>query len=247
LKNSAWFDACLVKGESVFGSYAFLTSCFAILVSSAASTGLAATHHKLTLSTPSSDEVVEVTDLQPFTHSATIPVGGDVSSIRMESIKPVKVATSRRSVSKYRYCDQPASDPGGSIDCRRITDESYVPAYQVTYSYRGEPMASDEYGNNYFTFSVYFRPDEIGPDLRRILSLGKVNGAAAAEFFQLTTWRDSIQQVAIDEASSTICDGNYVDGNWVHTGSKCEDEIAYTTVEIPSPYITVKVAVGSGR
>jgi hypothetical protein len=109
-------------------------------------------------------------------------------------------------------------------------------------------MASDEYGNTYFTFTVYFRPDEISPELRRVLSLGKVNRAAAAEFFQVTNYKDSIQQVAIDEANSTICDGNYVDGNWVHTSPNCEDGIAYTRVAIPSPFITVKVElVSSGK
>ena len=104
-------------------------------------------------------------------------------------------------------------------------------------------MASDEYGNRHFTFSVYFHPDEISSDLFRVLSLRKVNRAAAAEFFQLTTHRDSIQQVAIDGANSTMCDGNYVDGNWVHTSPYCEDGIVYTRVEIPSPYITVKLSL----
>lgn len=193
-------------------------------------------------SATSNDDLVEIADLQLFTHSATIPAGGDVSSIKIESVKAVMVATKRRSVTKSRDCDQPASEPGGSMDCRHITDESYVPAYRVTYSYRGEPMASDEYGNRYFTFSVYFHPDEISADLRRVLSLSKVNRAAAAEFFQLTTQREFIQRVAIDGANSTICDGNYVDGNWVHTGPNCEDGIAYTRVEIPSPYITVKLS-----
>jgi hypothetical protein len=111
--------------------------------------------------------------------------------------------------------------------CQRTTDESSEPAYRVTYSYRGQPMASDEYNNPYFTFSVYFRPTEISPGLRDMLSLGKIRRATVAEFFEMTTSRDSVQQVVIDEPNSTFCNGNYIDGNWFHTNPTCEDRIAY--------------------
>ena len=131
--------------------------------------------------------------------------------------------------------------------CQRTADEVYVPAYRVTYSYRGQPMASDEYGNTYFTFRVYFRPDEIGPELRLALSSGKIGRTAAAEFFALTTSRGSIQEVLVDEANSSFCDGNYVDGNWVHTNAKCEDGIAYIDVASASPYITVNVNPATSR
>ena len=227
------------------GSHRFVITRFAIaLLAMTASTAFAAMQHEVTMSTPAStDDLVEITDLQPFTHSVAIPAGGDVSSIKIESVKAVMVPTRRRSVTKSRRCDPPASDPDSLVDCRHITDESYVLAYRVTYSYRGETMASDEYANTYFTFSVYFHPDEISPELNRVLSFGKANRAAAAEFFQLTTHTDSIQQVAIDAAKSTICGGNYVDGNWVHTSPNCEDAIAVKTSEIASPYITVKVSL----
>ena len=79
------------------------------------------------------------------------------------------------------------------MDCQRITEESPVPAYQVTYSYRGRPMVSDEYGNTYFTFSVYFRQDEISPRLREILALGKIRRAALEEFFEITASRVTAQ------------------------------------------------------
>jgi hypothetical protein len=125
--------------------------------------------------------------------------------------------------------------------CQGTADEAYAPAYRVTYSYRGQPMASDEYGNTYFTFGVYFRPDEIGSELRRALSSGKNGQRVAAEFFALTTFRGSIQEALVDKANSSLCDGSYLDGNWVHAETKCEDGIAYIDVASASPYIAVRV------
>ena len=139
-------------------SHHFIATCFAII---ALGTAVGASAGMRPAS--GNGNVVEITDLQPFTHVAFIPTGSALSSIRIEGIKLVKVATKRRIVTNERYCNQPWAEPGGSMDCQRITEESPVPAYQVTYSYRGRPMVSDEYGNTYFTFSVYFRQDEISP------------------------------------------------------------------------------------
>jgi hypothetical protein len=186
-------------------------------------------------------EVVEVTNLQPFTHVAYIPEGADLSSIKIEGVKAVKIPTKRRSVTNPRYCDQSWSDPGGSMYCPFTTDESPVPAYRVTYSFQGQPMMSDEYGNTRFTFSVYFGPDALSPELRRAVSTGTLRKSAAAELFDLTTYRDSIRQLAIDQPNSIFCEGNYVDGNWVHKNPECVDRIAYRTVVSPSPNITVKI------
>jgi len=157
------------------------------------------------------------------------------------------VATKRRIVTNERDCNQPWAEPGGSMDCQRITEESPVPAYQVTYSYRGRPMVSDEYGNTYFTFSVYFRQDEISPRQREILALGKIRRAALEEFFEVTTSRAPTQQIVIDSANSTLCDGNYLDGNWTRTNPTCEDKIVYQRVASASPYITVRVDPASSR
>ena len=103
------------------------------------------------------------------------------------------------------------------MSCERTADESPVPAYRVTYSYRGQPLASDEYGNPYFTFNVYFRPDEISPRLRERVASGKIGRAELAEFFDIATSREPVQETVIDETRSSLCDGNYVDGNWIHT------------------------------
>jgi hypothetical protein len=215
----------------LFRAYQIIAACHAIIVvGSTAAPAFAG-----------AGEMVELTDPRPFTHVAYIPTGADLSSIRFEGIHAVKVAVNRRQINNASDCELPWSEPGGSMYCLRTADEAYAPAYRVTYSYRGQPMASDEYANTYFTFGVYFRPEEIGPGLRRALASGKIGRRVAAEFFALTTYRGSIQEVLVDKVNSSFCDGSYVDGNWVHTETKCEDGIAYIDVASVSPYVAVRV------
>ena len=183
-------------------------------------------------------EIVQISDLQPFTHIAYIPVDSDLSSIKVEGIKMVKAATKVRSVTKPRDCDHPGGEPGASPNCTRTTYQSRVPAVKVTYSYRAP---SDESGSAWSTFDVYFREDEIGPRVRRALSTAKISRSAAAELFEISTVRGSTQQLVLDETNSILCEGYYVDGSWVHTNPRCEDSVTYRTVASPSPYITVKV------
>ena len=219
----------------------FVATCFAIIT--LGTTAITAG----TLDSTRNGDVVEITDLRPFTHVAEIPVGSQTSSIRIEGIKLVKIATKRRTVTNEVSCNQPWAEPGGSMFCQRTKDESPVPAYRVTYSYRSQPMASDEYGNPHFTFNVYFRPDEISPRLRERVASGKIGRAELAEFFDITTSREPVQETVIDETRSSLCDGNYVDGNWVHTDRKCEDNIAYRRVSMPTSYIRVEVNPGTSR
>jgi hypothetical protein len=237
-----------------YQTYQIIAACFAIIVlgSTAAAANPEKRHEKgasaVAAITPAgTSDVVELTDLRPFTHVAYIPFGADLSSIRFEGINAVKVAVNRRQLTNVSDCKQSWSEPGGSMYCQLTADEEYVPAYRVTYSYRGQPMASDEYGNTYFTFRVYFRPDEIGQEQRRALSSGKIGRTAAAETFALTTSRGSIQEVLLDEANSSLCDGNYVDGSWVHMNAKCEDGIAYIDVASASAYIAVNVNPAASR
>jgi hypothetical protein len=224
-------------------SHHFVATCFAII---ALGTSAVAAGAEVRASARNGD-VVEITDLQPFTHVADIPVGSQTSSIRMEGIKLVKIATKRRTVTNEAYCNQPWAEPGGSMFCQRTADGSPVPAYRVTYSYRSLPMASDESGNTYFTFSVYFRPDEMNPRLRELVADGKARRAELAEFFDVATSSERVQEIVIDLAKSTLCDGNYFDGNWVHTDRKCKDNIAHRRVAIPSPYIRVEVNPSRSR
>ena len=183
--------------------------------------------------------VVQVSDLKPFTHVAYIPTDADLSSVEIEGIKMVKVATKLLSITNAQDCDRGTEGP--SPNCSRTKYESYVPALRVTYSYRGPSPAWDDYGNTYFTFNVYFRTDEIGPELYRALSERKISRSAAAELFEISTSRGSVHEDVVDEAKSTLCDGYYADGNWVHTNSSCQDSVTYRKVARLSPYITVKV------
>jgi len=224
-------------------SHHFIATCFAIIALGTSAVGASAGMRSAT----GNGNVVEITDLQPFMHVAYIPTGSAQSSIRIEGVKLVKVATKRRTARNERYCNQPWAEPGGSMYCQRITEESPVLAYQVTYAYWGRPMVSDEYGNTSFTFSVYFRQDEISPRLREILAWGKIRRAALEEFFEVTTSRATAQQIVIDSANSTLCDGNYLDGNWTNTNPTCEDKIVYQRVASASPYITVRVDPASSR
>jgi hypothetical protein len=182
-----------------------------------------------------------VTNLQPFTHVAYVPAGADLSSIRFDSIKAVKVASTRTTVQNYRYCLQTSQEPGGSMYCPYVQDSSPVPAYRVTYSYSAPPLASDEYSSTRFTFSVVLRPEDLDSSVLQTMSAGKIGRAAAAEGFKFTTSRDSVQEIVIDEANSSLCAGNYIDGVWAHSSPVCEDRVAYKTVTVPSDYFTVTV------
>jgi len=191
---------------------------------------------------PAGDPVaVGITYLQPFANIAEIPVGSDVSSIKLEGIKAVKVATRRTSITDKGYCEGGHREPGGSMYCPSTQDGSPVPAYQVTYSYNGPPIGSDEYGNNHFTFSVNVRPEDLDPTVVATISAHKMSRAAAAESLKLTTYRELVARVVIDEANSVFCDGNYIDGLWTQTDRNCEEKVTYKTVAMPSGYIAVRV------
>jgi hypothetical protein len=184
---------------------------------------------------------VETTQLHPFTNIIEIPVGSDLSSIRFESIKAVKVATTRTSITDQGYCEGGYREPGGSMYCPYIQDGSAMPAYRITYSYNGPPLGSDEYGNAYFTFSVIVRSIDVSPAVLQMMTASKVNRAAAAEDFKVATYPGSVPRVVIDQANSVFCDGSYIDGLWTHTDRNCEDKVTLKTVATPSDYFTVRV------
>jgi hypothetical protein len=230
----------------MFPDHPLISTCIAIM--SLGWTSAAVTAEKRTNEDASSvavskqGEAMEISDLQPFAHTAYIPVGADLSSVQFESIKAMRVYTKRHSVTNEQFCAKRlGAEAENSPDCPHTTYKLLVPAYQVSYSFQAQPTASDESGSTYFTFSVYFRPGELDPFLSRALSSGKLSRTAAADFFRLTTLRDSDQQIVIDLAHSTFCQGNYVDGNWTHTNPKCQDNVGYREANSPSSYITVKV------
>ena len=190
----------------------------------------------------------KIKDLHPFTHLASIPASSDPAKIKIEKVKATRVFTKEKTIVDPGYCkDLSFRDPGGSMFCPYTEDASPTPAYEVIYSFKGQPLASDEYGNRYFTFQVYFRPEELSPGLRRALSIGKMKRAELATYFNLTTSRTPIRAAVINQAKSSFCDGNYVDGNWIQKDPNCKDKVSFKTVTRPSDYITVRVEPISPR
>ena len=185
-------------------------------------------------------------DLDPFTHLARIPMGFDPSSIRFHGVKTVMVPTELVSTMAPRYCEEAALREDSSMYCPQIRPDAFTRAYQVTYSFQGQPLGSDEYGGTYFTFSVYFRPDELSPAMRAAISAREKAHADVAPIFDITTSREPRRQVVIDDANSTFCAGNYnMDGLWVHSDPKCQDTVTYKTIMVPSEYVTLKVEPAS--
>jgi len=188
----------------------------------------------------------QIEDLYPFTHLASIPAGSDPASIKLEKVKAAKVFTQRKSAMDAGYCyDLQFRDPGGSLYCRYVQEESPTLAYEITYSFTGQPLASDEYGNRNSTFRVYFRPEELSQALRRDLSASKVKRAELATYFNVTTSRLLARVTVIDGANSSFCDGNYIDGNWTRKDPKCQDKVSVKTVTTASDYIRVRVEPAS--
>jgi hypothetical protein len=189
-----------------------------------------------------------VYDRNPFNHVASIPATSDLSTIRFEKVKATKVFTKVKATTDARYCNELRfSDPGGSMYCSSAQNESAEPAYVVTYSYTGQPLASDEYGNHYFRFQVYFRPEELPPALRSAISAGKGKGPEVAEYFTMTASRLPVRGAVIDDANSSFCSGNYVDGNWIQSDPRCQAEASLKVVTMPSEYIAVRVEPTSGE
>ena len=106
-------------------------------------------------------DLVTVKDLDPFTHIVRTPADAAQSSIRFEQVKLARIPTKLRFAENAGYCEQLAfRDPGGSLYCPYAAFEGTTPACEITYSYDGPAMASDEFGGNHFTFHAYFRPED---------------------------------------------------------------------------------------
>jgi hypothetical protein len=157
----------------------------------------------------------KIKDLHPFTHFASIPVSSDPSKIKIEKVKATSVFMKEKTIVDRGYCkDLSFRDPGGSMFCPYTEDTSPAPAYEVMYSFKGQPLASDEYGNRYFTFQVYFRPEELPPALRRALSTGKMKRAELATYFKVESSRAPVRAAVIDEANSSSA----METTWTATG-----------------------------
>jgi hypothetical protein len=190
-----------------------------------------------------------VETLNPFTNRADIPADADLSSIRLQRVRMVRLTTATASTSKDpRFCKEAATrDPGGSIYCADLEHKSTSPAWRVTYSYHSGPMASDEYQNSYFTFDVYFHPEEITqPALKRKFG-HKTAKAEALNTFGITTGKPDVTGTVIDRTASAFCPGSFFEGSWVQADSRCEDKLVTKAVTAQPTYITVSVDPSKSR
>ena len=130
--------------------------------------------------------------------------------------------------------------------CAPSAARTHEQVYQVTYSYEGLPLASDEYGNTHHTFSVYFRPEELTGAERRLISVGKRGRADTASMFEWATSREVEARVVVDNANSTMCPRTYVDGTWTQKSPACQDEVMIKTISVPSDYVAVRVNLARG-
>jgi hypothetical protein len=186
----------------------------------------------------------QIEDLRPFNHLASIAATSNPQTIKFESVKLTKVFTKAKSTSDQGYCKLlQFRDPGGSAYCPSTRREAPAPAYEVTYSYIGQQLASDEYSDrsSRFEFQVYFRPGELTPAVRSAISAGKTNRPELASYFKLTTARLPARFTVIDWANSSLCAGHHLPGMWTRHDPNCLDHISYKTVTRPSDYFTIRV------
>jgi len=179
---------------------------------------------------------VKQAELSPFTHVASIPASVDPSTIRFEKLRTVELASKTKTTADPTCKDRQFRDPDGT-NCQSTAVEERVKAIEATYSFNGAVIASGESVPGRDTFSVYFRPEEVGADG----PVEKLKRDQAASFFQLSTSRPMVEQKVIDKQNSHFCEGNYVDGNWVRKDPKCQDQVQYINQTVPSPYLTVQI------
>ena len=178
----------------------------------------------------------QVDQLNPFSHVASIPGIVDPSTIRFEKLKSVELASKTKTTTDPNCKDRQFRDPDGA-SCQSTTVEERVKALEATYSYSGPVLSAGETIPGRATFSVYFRPEEVGIDG----PAEKLKRDQAASYFQLTSYRGLVEQKVIDKQNSHFCEGNYADGNWMRKDPKCQDQVQYVTQTVPSPYLTVQV------
>jgi hypothetical protein len=192
-------------------------------------------------------DLVATRELSPFTHTARVAAGADIGTIRFQCIKRVQVPTRVRYTADSAHCDElQFREPGGSAACPQAKTEASETAYEVTYSVKSQPMASDESASREFTFSVYFRPGELPADVHKAIAR-KLSHTDLAGYFAVTTSVETAPRTAIDNEKSHFCAGNYVDGAWTHADRACLDDIRYGKAASSSGFLTVRVEPVSRR
>ena len=178
----------------------------------------------------------QLDQLNPFTHVATIPASVDPSTIRFEKLRTVELASKTKTITDPNCNDRQFRDPDGT-NCQSIKVEERVKAIEAKYSFNGSVISAGESVPGRDTFSVYFRPEEVGADG----PVEKLKRDQGASFFQISTSRPMVEQKVIDKQNSHFCEGNYVDGSWMHKDPKCQDQVQYINQTVPSSYLTVQV------
>ena len=181
-------------------------------------------------------------NLHHFTHLAYIPATLEPGTIRFEGIKRVNVPVTIKHTADANYCAQAAfREPGGSMFCPSTGAVVSAVAYDVTYSYTGRPIASDEFANRQFVFRVEFQNDELPPEVLQAVSAKKAGRRDMAGYFAVNTTRVPARRVVIDSTRSSFCPGAYQDGLWIRNDEACHDDVHYTAIIAPSDYIAVRV------
>jgi hypothetical protein len=180
-------------------------------------------------------------ELNPFTNVASIPATVDPSTIRFEKLKVVQLASKTQVTTDPQNCKEIQFRDPGSSNCESVRVLERVKAVEATYSFIGPQTATGEgeIGPSRQFFSVYFHPE----DLPVNQPVQKLNREQAGSMFQISTARPTVQQRVIDKQNSHFCAGNYVDGSWTPSDPKCQDQVQYTTVTVPSTYWAVDVSV----
>jgi hypothetical protein len=135
-----------------------------------------------------------------------------------EKTKTATEAAAPNSFTNVAYISADVDPSSIRFESIKPVSISTAPAYRITYSFKGQPMASDEYADTHFTFSVYFRPDDLSAAVRRAVNERHLSRNEAASLFKVTSSPGLVQRVAMDEAKSAFCEGNYADGAWDASG-----------------------------
>ena len=176
---------------------------------------------------------------------ARIPAGSNLASIKFQGVKAVTLANTG-TATDGRCAAAERGEPGGSMFCAPSAARTREQVYQVTYSYEGLPLVSDEYGTTHSTFSVYFRPEELTGAERRLISVGKHGRTDTASMFEWTTSREVEARVVVDNSKSTMCTRTYLDGTRTQKDPGCQDNAIFKTISVPSDYVAVRVTLARG-
>ncbi len=185
---------------------------------------------------------VQIVNTTPFTDTTVIPADADTRSIRFESLKTVHLPSRIRYTTDPAWCDRGSQEPGGSAFCPQAQLESSVSAVELTYSYSGSSLGSDEHAGGRLTFEVYLRPSDIPATLREEISAGhKPDRAQLAAYFEVSVRRDPAPRYILDPSRSYVCPGTYIDGNWQPDDPDCDIIIRSKKVQGLSDFLTVRV------